>query len=1077
MVNDAYNNSLIQSNFTIPKLHNVLNREKLTSLLEKHSSRKLILVHAKAGQGKSTIIADFIRKTDKKSSWIRLDKIESNPNLLLEKLYSAACTIIPGETDISNLGKMELTIPKLINRFNTINPNPIYLILDDFQNINQSKEACSIINQLIDNIPTQIHLVILSREYPKLLLSNIRSQKELFELFDKDLSFSEEDVQRLISDIYKLEIDSNKTNEICNIIDGWITGYIFLFEKLSCTEGKQEKHEIIEDLVERSCLYECREFFEEQIISSLSDSTKNQLLKLSFFDLLTPQLIEKILGENGQNLLSKLESNGHFISIIDRKKYYSKFHPLFKNVILNYSNNLNSDEISDILTIGAEFYKETEDYEKAIFNLIRLGNTKEARDIFLVYAEKLLDQSKYRKIRRILDFFPGELLESDRLLNYYSVIAENLINPLSTRKKFPELLVYFKKIKDYDRQARIYSVLLSNYFFYQDSNDIVNTTAKEAEAFLIESGKLLSENRKEILQALIPMGQDWRTPVNDTSFEKVMLAEETSVRFNNHEAFLSSRLVLARKYIQRGEFKAANNLLEKTKELFDSKHLDHPYNALVSFYLGDTFFYLGDIYKAIQNVQEALTRASEDFSFRPYLEQNLILYHLYLDKFEPSDSLLGNSKQNEKYENLYLKYFRSYLLPMLNAYRHGNRRRTDYYCKRLMADENKQILLSDYPYSYIQLIEVNISLEHFKVAEELLDKVETDITGEYVHYSLATMHALKGLLLHLQGRKSEAVKQFDKMDSIFSEKGYRNLDICNPEILDKIAEISRFKYFSDFPRLKSRLVVSKIKRKEYTLEIKTLGTFGLFINGREIASSSLMSQKRVVDLLKLLIIYRKNGILKEMIYEPFWPKYSSKSARDNLNTIIYRLRNILGKENDILLTDSNTIGFKEGSTITDVDRFLEFLNLADTAEKQNEHGIASEMYNKGLEIYKGDFLESDIYSDFIRDEREHLKQKYRLSLFKLSKLYLNTGNYLQALETLKILINKDPLCEAGTRLLMMTSALIGSRSNIPRILDNLNKQLMEAYDVSADKKTVQLQEMLLAGDDPKPEMWINETII
>ncbi len=573
------------------------------------------------------------------------------------------------------------------------------------------------------------------------------------------------------------------------------------------------------------------------------------------------------------------------------------------------------------------------------------------------------------------------------------------------------------------------------------------------------------------------MGQDWRTPVNDTSFEKVMLAEETSVRFNNHEAFLSSRLVLARKYIQRGEFKAANNLLEKTKELFDSKHLDHPYNALVSFYLGDTFFYLGDIYKAIQNVQEALTRASEDFSFRPYLEQNLILYHLYLDKFEPSDSLLGNSKQNEKYENLYLKYFRSYLLPMLNAYRHGNRRRTDYYCKRLMADENKQILLSDYPYSYIQLIEVNISLEHFKVAEELLDKVETDITGEYVHYSLATMHALKGLLLHLQGRKSEAVKQFDKMDSIFSEKGYRNLDICNPEILDKIAEISRFKYFSDFPRLKSRLVVSKIKRKEYTLEIKTLGTFGLFINGREIASSSLMSQKRVVDLLKLLIIYRKNGILKEMIYEPFWPKYSSKSARDNLNTIIYRLRNILGKENDILLTDSNTIGFKEGSTITDVDRFLEFLNLADTAEKQNEHGIASEMYNKGLEIYKGDFLESDIYSDFIRDEREHLKQKYRLSLFKLSKLYLNTGNYLQALETLKILINKDPLCEAGTRLLMMTSALIGSRSNIPRILDNLNKQLMEAYDVSADKKTVQLQEMLLAGDDPKPEMWINETII
>ena len=1077
MIYSKNDNNSIPISFTNPKLHNVLTRENLIDLLKKRSDRKLILIHAKAGQGKSTLIADFIRKTNKESIWIRLTNKESDPLMLMEKWDTAVCTLFPSESNTNNSEKTELSIQKLFNKLTLINETPAYLVLEDFQNINQSKEACSIINQLIDNIPPEIHLIILSREYPKLLLSNIRSQKELFELFDKDLAFAEEDVQRLLSDIYKLEIDEDKIKDICNIIDGWITGYIFLFEKLSCTEDIEEQYEIIDDLIKKSCLYEAGEFFEEQIFSSCSDKIKKQLLKLSYFDIITPQLIEKILSENGQTILSNYESSGYFISVIDRKKNYYSFHPLFQYILQTHSNKLSPDEISVILKIGAEFYKETEDYEKAIFNLIRLGNTEDARNIFLVYAEKLLDQSKYRKIRKILDFFPVEILKSDMLLDYYRVIAENLKNPFSTRKKFPELLAYFRKAKDYDRQARIYSVLLANYFFYQDSNELVIATAKEAEEFLHTSGNLLSENRKEVLLALIPIGQEWKTPVNDTAFEKVMMAEETSMRFNNHEAFLCSRLVLARKYIQRGEFSAANTLLEKTKELFDKKHRDHPYNSLVSFYLGDTFFYLGDIYKAIQNVQEALTHASEDFSFRPYLEQNLILYHLYLDKYEPAESLLENSRQNEKYENLYLKYFRSYLLPMLNAYRRGNRRRTDYYCKRLMADENKQVLSSDYPYSYIQLIEVNISLEHFKVAEELLDKIEKDISGEYVPYSLATMHALRGLLLYLQNKETAASHQFDKMDIIFSEKGYRNLDICSPEILDKIAEISRFKYFSDFPRLKSRLVASSIGKKEYTLEIKTLGTFSLYIKGREIASSGLMSQKRVVDLLKLLIIYRKNGILKEMIYEPFWPKYSSKSARDNLNTILYRLRNILGKENDILLTDSNTIGFKSGTTITDVDRFLEFLDLADAAERQNELGTAAEMYNKGLEIYKGDFLESDIYSDFIRDEREHLKQKYRLSLFKLSKLYLNTGNYLQALETLKFLINKDPLCEAGTRMLMITSALIGSRSNIPRILDNLNRQLMEEYDVSADKKTVQLQEMLLAGGDPQPEMWINETII
>lgn len=1071
------NTDLIHCDYSIPKLHNVLNREKLRSLLEKHSNRKLIIINGKAGQGKSTITADYIRKSNIKCSWIRLNKTHSKPLELLKKLNTAVHTLFPDYSDKKVQGIKDLTIDNLINRFSSINPNPVYLVLEDFQEINQSKEACSIINQLIENIPSKIHLFILSREYPKLLLSNIRSQKELFELDDKDLAFTEEDVQHLLSDIYKMEFEPDIIQGICNKIDGWITGYVFLFEKLSCTDDKNEQSEIIEDLTNKSHLSDAEEFFKEQIFLACSDEIKNQLLKLSFFDVLTPQLIEKIIGEDGQSVLNNFESNGYFIKIIDRKNKFYSFHPLFKYFLQTQSDSLSSSIVLDILGIGADYYKGIQDYEKAIYNLIRLGNTKEARDIFIVYAETLLDQSKYKRINRILDFFPKELLSVDILLRYYKIISDNLKKPFSTRKEFPKLLKHLAEVKDYDRQARIYSVLLANYFFYQDSKELVIATAKEAVAFLESAKGHLSENRKEILQALIPIGQDWKTLVNDTAFEKVMMAEETSVRFNNHEAFLASRLVLARKYIQRGEFKAANNLLEKTKELFDMNNRDHPYNALVSFYLGDTFFYLGNIYKAIQNVQEALTNTSEDFSFRPYLEQNLILYHLYLDRYEPAEMLLENSKQNEVYENLYLKYFRSYLLPMLNAYRHGNRRRTDFYCKRLMADENKQILDSDFPYSYIQLIEVNISLEHYKVAEDLLDKIEENRSDGYIPYSMATMHSLKGLLLHLQNKENQASKHFDKMDIIFKEKGYRNLDICNPEILDKISEISRFKYFADFPRLKSRLVANSIRKKEYTLEIKTLGNFSLYINGREIPSSGLMSQKRVVDLLKLLIIYRKNGILKEMIYEPFWPKYSSKSARDNLNTIIYRLRNILGKENDILLTDSNTIGFKEGSTITDVDRFLEFLDLADAAEKQNEMGTAAEMYNKGLEIYKGDFLESDIYSDFIRDEREHLKQKYRLSLFKLSKLYLNTGNYLQALETLKILISKDPLCEAGTRLLMLTSALIGSRSNIPRILDNLNRQLMDAYNVSADKKTVQLQEVLLAEGDLKPEMWNNETII
>ena len=107
---------------------------------------------------------------------------------------------------------------------------------------------------------------------------------------------------------------------------------------------------------------------------------------------------------------------------------------------------------------------------------------------------------------------------------------------------------------------------------------------------------------------------------------------------------------------------------------------------------------------------------------------------------------------------------------MLTAYRSGNTRRTTYYSKQLLDNKNKALMLSDYPYSYLQLIEVNIYLGLFKTAEDLLSQIESDISNEYTPYPTATMYALSGVLLSLQGKEKDSFRQFALMDKIFSEK-------------------------------------------------------------------------------------------------------------------------------------------------------------------------------------------------------------------------------------------------------------------------------------------------------------------
>ncbi len=453
------------SDFTNPKLFSVLNRERFTNLLKERYRRKLILIHGKAGQGKTTIAADFIRRMNLTSRWIRLTKKDFDPGLLLNKFKSLIETLKPVGMINTVSADFDHSVNSLINEINNIQIKPCYIVLEDFQNINRSLESCRIINQLIENSQSDVHFILLSREYPKLSLSKLRSKKDLFELTDTDIDFLEEDVQLLSSEIYKLEFTPTEIRKICGIIDGWTTGYIFLFEKLSCTESRDKQNLLIKEFIKKPFISEAVDFFEEQIYSECSGEDRNSLLKLSFFEDITPELAGKLLNGNGEKILNNFMSNGYFLNLSDKNRKYYTFYSIFQYVLQLHSDDLKHTDISELLRIGADFYRKTEDFEKSIVILIKLEQVDKAGELFLEYAEELLDQSKYRKIRRILDLFPSEFIEQNQLLRFNRIIADNLNNPFSTRKKLPELLNFFLEHKDYNRQARIYSVLLANYFF------------------------------------------------------------------------------------------------------------------------------------------------------------------------------------------------------------------------------------------------------------------------------------------------------------------------------------------------------------------------------------------------------------------------------------------------------------------------------------------------------------------------------------------------------------------------------------------------------------------------------------
>jgi len=61
-----------------PKAGDRVVRERLSEYLDQRDTRRLIVIHARAGQGKSSFAADFLRRTGRSFSWYSIDSWDSS---------------------------------------------------------------------------------------------------------------------------------------------------------------------------------------------------------------------------------------------------------------------------------------------------------------------------------------------------------------------------------------------------------------------------------------------------------------------------------------------------------------------------------------------------------------------------------------------------------------------------------------------------------------------------------------------------------------------------------------------------------------------------------------------------------------------------------------------------------------------------------------------------------------------------------------------------------------------------------------------------------------------------------------
>ncbi len=204
-------------------------RPRLIEQLIEGLHRKLTLISAPAGFGKTTLVSEWVARCGQPVAWLSLDEGDNDPARFITYLIAALQTIRPGigEGPLAALHsaqppQIEAILTPLLNEISAV-PKPFVLVLDDYHALD-SQAIDQGLAFFVEHQPPQMHVVIASREDPHLPLARLRARGQLSELRAADLRFTPGEAADFLNRIMDLNLSVEEIAALESRTEGWIAG-------------------------------------------------------------------------------------------------------------------------------------------------------------------------------------------------------------------------------------------------------------------------------------------------------------------------------------------------------------------------------------------------------------------------------------------------------------------------------------------------------------------------------------------------------------------------------------------------------------------------------------------------------------------------------------------------------------------------------------------------------------------------------------------------------------------------------------------------------------------------------------
>lgn len=409
---------LLASKFYFPprRLDLVL-RPHLLESLDAGLSRKLTLVSAPAGFGKSTVVSEWIRGCGYPTAWLSLDKNDNDLSRFLLYLVAALQHIdsqigvdVQAALQESLSPHFEILLTRLISEMERL-PDKSIIVLDDYHLID-SKPVHDVINFLIEYLPPAIHLVITGRTDPPLPISRLRVRGEVNEVRTSQLRFTKKEVAAFLNDLMGFDLSPDGIAALEARTEGWVASL-----KLAALsmQGRDDWPEFIAKF-SGSHRYVI-DYLVDEVMARQPEEVQTFLLRTSILERFCAPLCEYVAGGTKDlDIIDFLDrSNLLLIPLDDHREWY-RYHHLFADFLSQRLRESEPDRIPELHRRASQWYENEGLVDEAIQHALACGDLEGATRLVDGIAADLVVRRESYKLVKFVEQLPSDLCQAYPML-------------------------------------------------------------------------------------------------------------------------------------------------------------------------------------------------------------------------------------------------------------------------------------------------------------------------------------------------------------------------------------------------------------------------------------------------------------------------------------------------------------------------------------------------------------------------------------------------------------------------------------------------------------------------------------